>query len=95
MELINYRLEARGKKWNDRNEKINILAATPEQAITKARIVRGEDFYRRLFSIAVAPHRNMLFNDTWEIRELCSYGMYLEQMRRDYGVVDGMRRARA
>ena len=95
MELINYRLEARAKTWDGRNEKINILAATPEQAITKARIIRGEDFYRRLFWIAVAPHRNMLFKDYCEIPDLCSYGMLREQMRRDYGVHDANRRARA
>lgn len=95
MELTNYRLVARGKKWNDKDEKINMLAATPEQAITKARIVRGEDFYRRLYWIAVAPNRNMLYEDLWEITDLCGYGMLRELMIRDYGVKDANRRARA
>ena len=93
--MENYRLIANGKKWNDRDESIEVKASSPEQAITKARILKGEDFYRRLYYVAVIVHKSLFGDDLWEIADLCSYGMFQEQMRRDYGVVDGMRRVYA
>lgn len=89
--MENYKLTARGKKWNDRDEKIEVKASTPEQAITKARILKGEDFYRRLYYVAVIVHKSLFTEDLWEISDLCSYGMLREQMRRDYGMSYSMR----
>lgn len=82
-----FRLTARGKKWNDRDEVFNMSADTPENAITKARIVRGEDCYRRLYMVqeVVNGARNHLYQQLEDIPHLTSYGMICEQMRRDYG----------
>lgn len=88
--MDSFKLLATGEKWNSRDEKLVVKASTAEQAITKARILKGEDFYRRLYWIAAITEEGL-----WEITDLCSYGMLREKMRRDYGLRDANRRARA
>lgn len=81
--MVNYRVWACGEKWGDKDEIVNMLANTPEQAITKLRIIRGESFYRRMYQIAIAPSRNCLYKNYIIIPELSSYGMVKELCRRD------------
>jgi len=82
-----YRLTANGKKWNDRDEVFNITADSPEQAITKARIVRGESCYRRLYMVqeVVNGCRNHIYQQLADLAPYMSYGMHEERMRRDFG----------
>ena len=82
-----YRLTVAGKKWNDRDEVFNMTADNPEQAITKARILRGESCYRRLYMVqeVVNGRRNHTRQQLADLAPFTGYGMHEEMMRRDFG----------
>ena len=71
-----YELTARGQRWNDSDEVLTIQSDSAENAITKARILKGRDFYDRLY---------MITEDGELVREYYSYGMLREQVAREIG----------
>lgn len=83
--MKNYRCFARAKRFGEKELQFNMLATSPEAALTKIRIVRGEDVYRRMYDIIACEHRNHMHTDFDETDRLGSYNLLMEQMRRDYG----------
>lgn len=73
-----YKVESKGETWKDNDEIAFVVANNPAQAITKLRIMRGESFYRRMYAVSLA--KGLRFEI---IPEFTSYGIYLEQLRRD------------
>lgn len=68
----------RGKNWNDNDEVYSIISDTPENALTKLRILHGEDVYRRCYMVFDCDRQEC-------VRELFSYGVFRERMQRDVG----------
>lgn len=73
-----YEFTARGKRWNDEDEIYTIESDTPQNALTKIRILHGEDAYRRIYMCYDCDNHE-------SVRSLFSYGMLREQLIRDYG----------
>lgn len=71
-----YTIYCRGKKWDDNDDEYNILSDTPRNAITKCKILYGDDILERCY---------MVMENGENVRELFSYGMYVEKYKRLYG----------
>ena len=85
MRIRNYRCFATAAKFGEKELQFNMMASSPEVALTKIRIVRGEDVYRRLYDIIACDHRNHFYSDFDETDRLFSYNLHIERIRRDYG----------
>lgn len=78
MEIFEFLLKdvwIKGKGWKYGNT-IKIKSDNPRNALTKLRIKFGEDAYRRCC---------LVFSNNEVVKELSSYGMYVEQRIRDNG----------
>ena len=73
-----YEFTCRGKNWNDKDESYLIESNNPYNALTKLRILHGEDVYRRCYMVIDLDLPGL-------VRELFSYGMLREQLMRDFG----------
>lgn len=67
-----------GSKWNSKEEQYSILSDNPYNALTKLRILHGEDVYRRCYMVYDCEVHEC-------VRSLFSYGMLREQLIRDFG----------
>lgn len=71
-----YEIVCCGKKWDDNDDVFPILSDTPRNAITKCKILYGDDVLNRCY---------MVMENGENVRELFSYGMYVEKQKRLYG----------
>lgn len=92
--MKNYRCFARAEKFGEKDLEFNMIATSPEAALTKIRIVRGEDVYRRMYDIVACTKRNLTYTEFDETDRLASYNLLQEQMRRDFGYHYMMRKER-
>lgn len=73
-----YEFTCRGKSWNDEDESYLIKSDNPHNALTKLRILYGEDVYRRCYMVFDCDNQEC-------IKGLFSYGLLQEQLIRDFG----------
>lgn len=73
-----YEFTCGGKNWNDGDESYLIESNNPYDALTKLRILHGEDVYRRCYMVYDCEEHEIVHN-------LFSYGMLREQLIRDFG----------
>ena len=73
-----YEFTCRGKNWNDKDESYLIESNNPYNALTKLRILHGEDVYRRCYMVYDCEEQEC-------VPDLFSYGMLREQLKRDFG----------
>ena len=73
-----YEFTCRGKNWVDIDESYLIESDTPRNALTKLRILHGEDVYRRCYMVYDCEEHEC-------VPDLYSYGMLREQLIRDFG----------
>ena len=76
MKLNHYEIYCNGKKL-DNDDVYEILSDTPHNALTKCKILYGDDVLYRCY---------MIFENGENVRELFSYGMIREIMKRVHGV---------
>lgn len=73
-----YEFTCRGKSWNDEDECYEINSDTPRNALTKLRILHGEDVYRRCYMVYDCDNQKC-------VKDLFSYGIFRERRIRDVG----------
>ena len=74
--MNNYEIFCNGKQWNDNDDVYSVLSDTPHNALTKCKILYGDDILSRCY---------MIYENGENVRELFSYGMVREKQKRLYG----------